>query len=185
MWRDSAFVYVDATSTNTTLDGVALEAGVNYLDDGSGGPVTDGLWARRTGTSFATYENGDVFETDSGSTTGDRETTGNLVTSVTLPVAGTYEIVAVFAKNSNRDIAARIGAAPTESDIFTASNSLNADQSADSPEIEFDSSYTNGRGGNAGASYLGQVTTTGPKQTLQISVNGYDSLAGTQDERGR
>ena len=180
------YSYIDASTSNTTLDGAPLVAtggGANFVNDGTGGASTDNLWTRRTGGSFVSFEEGDVFESDAGSTTGDREATGNLVTSITLPVAGTYEIVAVFAKNSNRDIAARIGAAPTESDIFTASNSLNADQSAASPEIEFDSSYTNGRGANAGAAYLGKVTTTGPSQTLQIFVNGYDSLAGTQDER--
>ena len=177
------YAYIDATTANTTLDGAPLVAGSNFLNNGSGGTSTDNIWARRLGSSFDTFENSDVFETDSGSVDGDREATGNLVTSVTLPVVGTYEFVAVFAKNSNRDIAARIGSAPTASHVFTASNSLNANQSVTTPEIEFDNSYTNGRGANAGAAELGQVTTTVPNQTVQIYINGRDSLPGAQDER--
>lgn len=179
------YTYIDATSSNTTLDGEALVDGEggNYLDDGSGGSSTDGLWARRVGASFATYENGDVFETDGGTTTGDRETTGNLVTSVTLPVAGTYQIVAVFAGNSGRDIAARIGSAPTSSYIYTIANAINSDQAAMPPEINFDSSYTNTRGALHRSAYLGQVTTTTDNETVEVYINGLNSLDGSQDER--
>ena len=180
------YTYIDANATNTTLDGVTLVGGVggNYLDDGTGGTSTDGLWALRFGSaSFDGYENGNVFETDAGSTTGDREGTGNLVTSVTLPVAGTYRIVAVFAGNSLRDIAARIGSAPTSSYIYTSSNAINSDQTAVPLEIDFDSGYMNGRGGNHRSAYLGQVTTTGDNETVEVYVNGLDGRPGTQDQR--
>ena len=162
---------------------MALEAGVNYVDDGTGGTAADGFWARRTGSSFSTYENGDVFECDAGSTTGDSEPTGNLVTSVTLPVAGTYQIVAVFAGNNSRDIAARIGSAPTSSYIYTSSNAINSDQTAVPLEIDFDSNYMNGRLANHRSAYLGQVTTTSDNETVEVYINGLDGRPGTLDQR--
>ena len=186
----AAYVYVDATTSNTTLDGATLVDGTNFTDEsGTGtGSTGDGLWTLRNGASFSTFEGGGAFESDGGSTTGsnpgDRESTGNLITSITLPTAGTYDIVAIFTRTNNRDIAARIGSAPTTSNVFTTSNAFDANQSIDPLEIVFDSSYGNTRGTNSGAAYLGQFTTTSDNETVEIYINGLESTTGsTVDER--
>jgi hypothetical protein len=177
-----AYTYVDATTSNTTLDGAALVHGTNVVADGSAGSSTDNFWTFRTGVTG--FQDSNYFESDNANVSGDRESTGNLVTTITLSAIGTYDIVAVFTRSSLRDIAARIGSAPTAGDIFTAGNALNADQALlPAPAIVFDSSYLNARGTNGGAAYLGQITTTGINQTVSIYINGFDSLAGTQDER--
>ena len=186
----AAYTYIDATPSNTTLNGTTLadrNAGGgtgNYFNQfnspNATGGTGDGDWAFR---NVSGYEDSNYFESDSGSTTGDREGTGNLVTTITLATIGTYDIVVIFAKNSLRDVAAKIGSAPSTGDIYTISNAFNADQSATSPEIVFDGSYDNGRGANHGAGYLAQITTTVPNQAVEIYINGLDSLAGTQDER--
>lgn len=177
----AAYTYVDATTSNTTLNGVALVAPTNFLDGTSSS--TDNLWSRRTGGSFDAFEGGDVWESDAGSSTGDRESTDPLITIIALPTAGTYDIVVLFNRGSNRDVAARIGSAPTVSNIFTTGNAFNADQSADPLAIEFDGSYANGRGSNMGAGYLGQVTTTSDNETIQVYINGLIATAATDDER--
>jgi autotransporter-associated beta strand protein len=185
------YTYVDATPANTTLNGAPLvdrNAGGgtgNYFNQfnapNAAGTGTDGFWAYRNLTGF---EGSSYFESDGANVSGDAENTAPLVTTVTLGAPGTYDIVVLFTRTSNRDIAAKIGSAPTSSDIFTTANAFNADQNlTPEPEIVFNSSYTNSRGTNTGAAYLGQVTTTTPGQTVHIYVNGLDSLAGTQDER--
>ena len=185
----AAYTYVDATTSNTTLDGAALVDGSNFTDEsGTGtGSTGDGLWTLRNGASFSTFEGGDAFESDGGSTTtgpGDKEATGNLITTITLATAGTYDIVAIFTRSNNRDIAAKIGAAPTASDIFTTANAFDANQSVDPLAIEFDGSYGNTRGTNSGAAYLMQVITTSDNETVQIYINGLESTSGsTVDER--
>jgi hypothetical protein len=176
-----AYTYVDATTSNTTLDGAALVHGTNVVADGSAGSSSDNLWTFRT--AVGGFQDSNYFESDNANVSGDREDTGNLVTTITLPAIGTYDVVAVFTRSNLRDIAARIGSAPTASDVFTTGNALNANQLADPLEIEFDNSYLNARGTNGGAAYLGQFTTTGINQTVSIYINGFNSLAGTQDER--
>ena len=180
----AAYTYVDATPSNTTLNGVALVHGTNVVNNGTAGSSSDNLWSYRTDLPAADPFEGDTFfESDNANVSGDRENTGNLVTTITLSAIGTYDIVAVFTRSSLRDIAARIGSAPTASDIFTTANAFNADQLADPLGIEFDSSYLNARGTNGGGGYLGQFTTTSINQTVSIYINGFNSLAGTQDER--
>ena len=175
------FTYVDATLTNTTLAGVALTLNppANY-DTVSNS--NDDLWSLRNVTGFE--GGGTFFESDTGSSTVDREDTEDLITSVTIPTAGTYRIVAIFNHGNNRDIAARIGSSPTQADIFDISNSLRVDQ-GDAPEIVFNSSYTNGRGDNAGAADLGTVTTTTDDEVIQIHINGLAATAADDSERTR
>jgi uncharacterized repeat protein (TIGR02543 family) len=187
----TAYTYVDATPANTTLNGATLvdrNAGGgtgNYFNQfnppNASGTGTDGFWAYRNTTGF---EGNSYFESDSANVVGDAENTPPLVTTLTMGTPGTYDIVVLFTRSSNRDIAAKIGSAPTSAEIFTTANALNADQNlTPEPQIVFDSSYTNSRGNNMGAAYLGQVTTTTPGEMVSIHVNGFDSLAGTQDER--
>ena len=176
------FTYVDATLENTTLAGAALtlDPPANYSLVASS---SDNLWRLRDDVSG--FEGGGTFfESDTGSSAGDSENTGDLVTSVTLPAAGTYRIVAIFNQGSNRDIAARVGSSPTQDDIFDDSNFLSVNQTA-APAIVFDSSYTNGRGSNAGAADLGTVTTTTDNEVIQIHVNGFASTAANDSERTR
>ena len=177
------YTYIDATPANTTLNGAALVAGTNYVNNGTSGSGTDGKWTYRTDTAFATYQGSTAFESDNASVAGDAENTLPLVTTITLPTVGTYEIVAAFATNTHRDISARTGAAPTTSDMFTVANALNANQALDPLQIEFDGSYSNARLGGVGAAPLGQFTTTVANQTLQIHVNGFASTTVTDDER--
>lgn len=176
-----AYTYVDATTANTTLDGAALVHGTNVVADGSAGSSSDNLWTFRTAVSG--FQDSNYFESDNANVSGDRETTGNLVTILTLPAIGTYEIVAIFTRSNSRDIAARVGSPPAAGDVFTTGNALDANQLADPLQIEFDGSYLNARGSSGGAAYLGQFTTTSVNQTVSIHINGFDSLAGTQDER--
>jgi autotransporter-associated beta strand protein len=188
----TTYTYVDATPANTTLNGAPLvdrntnPTSGNYHNEstGSAGTGTDGRWSYRTGSAFATFEGAACFESDGASVTGDAENTQPLVTTITPGAPGTFDVVALFTRQSNRDIAARTGSAPTASHIFTIANAWNADQNLlPEPQIVFDGSYTNSRGTNMGAAYLGQVTTTTAGQSVSIYVNGFDSLAGTQDER--
>jgi autotransporter-associated beta strand protein len=186
------YTYVDATPANTTLNGAPLvdrnanPTTGNYHNEstGSAGTGTDGRWAYRTSSAFASFEGAACFESDSANVSGDAENTPPLVTTITPGAPGTYDIVVLFSRNSNRDIAAKTGSAPATSDIFTTANAFNADQNlTPEPQIVFDASYSNSRGTNSGAAYLGQVTTTTAGQSVTIYVNGFDSLAGTQDER--
>lgn len=177
------YTYIDATPANTTLNGTALVAGSNYVNNGTSGSGTDGKWTYRTDTAFAAYQGGSAFESDNASAAGDAENTAPLITTIALPAIGTYEIVAVFATNSNRDIAARIGADPGPVDLFTASNAYNADQNLAPLQIEFDGSFSNARGSGVGAAYLGQFTATAANQTVRIHVNGLAGTPATEDER--
>jgi len=183
----SPFAYIDATPTNTTLNsdpvgfpaGVPLVADSNYIDDGSSGSGTDDFWTYRTDTAFSSFEGGTAFESDTGSSPGDGETTDDLITTINLPTAGTYEIVAVFTRASNRDIAARIGTSPDSGDLFNSANALDANQG----ELDFDGSFTNGRGGNSGVAYLGTVTTTADHTDVLVFVNGFASTPADDSER--
>jgi hypothetical protein len=186
-----AFAFVDATPLNTTLNsdpenspnGVPLVAGTNYIDDGTSGSGTDGFWTYRSDAAFATFEGGTAFETDNGTSLEDVETTEDLITTVNIPVAGTYDLVAVFTRNNNRDIAARLGESPDLGDISTVANALNTDQTVSPLEIEFGSSFTNSRLANSGASYLGTVTTTTANEEVRIFVNGFASTPADDSER--
>ena len=179
------YTYVDASPNNTTLNGNPIvvgptlgSGGVNVTDDGNASN-SDDAWTLR---EVAGFEDGNYFETDTGSNEIDSEDTPDLITSLTLPDAGTYELVVLFTASNNRDVAAKIGSSPSsnfaDGDIFRNDNSLNANQSATVPEIIFDSSYDNGRGSSAGAGYLGTVTTTSANETVDIYVNGHDADTG-------
>lgn len=182
LWA-APYTYVDATPTNTTLNGAALVHGTNVVNNGTTGSSTDNLWTYRTDSGAATFEGSSYFESDNASSSGDREATGNLVTTINPGAIGTYDVVVLFTRTANRDVAARIGSAPTTGDIFTISNALNADQAVGSPAIVFDASYGNTRGTNSGAAYLGQVTTTSAGQSISIYVNGLASTGTNDDER--
>ena len=146
----AAYTYVDATPKNTTLDGAALVAGTNYVVGiGTG---TDGLWSYRS--DITSFEGGTYFESDAGSGAGDREATRNLVTELTLPSPGSYELVALFTKANNRDVAAKLSTPPGARDIFTIANGGSA------TALLWDASYTGGRTTSAGAVALGTVVTT-------------------------
>lgn len=173
------FVYMDASTGNTTLSGAPIILGENVLN-GVSGTTGDGVWSLRTLDGF---EGNNYFESDGGSTSGDAESTPDLITTLTLPTAGTYELVIVFAKNNNRDIAAKSGSSPTATDIFTDANSLNANQATASPAIVFAAGYANGRGASHGAGKLGQVTTTAANQDVRIFVNGFSSTTTQTDQR--
>jgi hypothetical protein len=189
--RPGAFAYVDATPLNTTLNfdpenfpnGVPLEAGTNFINDGTGGNGADSLWTYRTDAAFATFENGTAFEIDNLSSAEDAEMTPDLITTISIPVPGTYDLVAVFTRISNRDIAARIGERPALGDIFSAPYALNTNQAADPLEISFDSSFANGRLANSGAAYLGTVTTSTANEDVRVFVNGPARTAAIDDER--
>ena len=181
------FTYVDATLENSTLNGATftLSSPANYTFNDSSG--SDGLWSLRTSPS--TFEGGTHFESDPGRPPlnggeNDFETLPDIITTLTLPTAGTYRIVVVFQSNSNRDIAARIGSSPSATDTFSNANSLNLDQDIASPDIIFDSSYTNGRTDNAGGADLGTVTTTIDNETIQIFINGF-AVTDDLDANGR
>lgn len=176
------YAYVDANPGNTTLDGAALVSPANYINDGTAGSPTDNKWTFRTDSGFATYEQGNAFESDTGNDGGgDRETTAPLVTTITLPTAATYEVVVVFAQNSGRDVAAKIGSAPPSADLFSSTHSLTVHQGAD-PQIVFDNSYANGRGANHGAGHLGRITTTAANQAVRILINGLARNTANDDD---
>ncbi len=182
------YTYIDATLENTTLAGAAFTLGppANY-ENGTTSTGGDGLWSFRTVTGYE--GGGTLFESDPGTPPlvggqNDYENTPDLVTTVTLPVAGTYRIVAVFDINSKRDIAARLGASPGTADIFTTANAIKANQGVTTPAIVFDASYTNARGANAGAANLGTVITTIANEVVAIHVNGLASTT-TLDIDGR
>lgn len=187
----SDFTYIDATPVNTTLNsdpanspgGVPLVAGSNYVNDGSGGSGNDNLWTYRTDASFSSFEGGTAFESDNGSSAGDRESTPDLITTVTFPTAGTYEVVAVFTRGNNRDIAAKIGMSPDSGDVFFNVNALDIGQGIANPGITFDNTFDNGRGENSGAAYLGTVTTTSDNEEVAIFINGLASTPITDSER--
>lgn len=85
-----AITYVDAELANTTIDGAAAQAGVNYSTSYS--DVTDDLWGWRTNL---TTVNGDgIWVTDGGEGAGedDRESTADLAVEITFPEAGVYDI---------------------------------------------------------------------------------------------
>ncbi len=183
MPASGSYSYVDATLENTTLAGapLTLEAPANYVEGSSSG--ADGLWSFRSTAGFE--GGGSYFECDSGAPPlagglNDHETTPDLITTLSLPTAGTYEIVVLFTRTSNRDVAARIGGSPTPADVFTASNSLNAGA------LLFNASYTNGRGSNAGAAPLDTVTTTADGESVAVHVNGLAAtdvlVAGRHDD---
>lgn len=182
------FTYIDATLTNTTLAGApfSLDPPANYSESAGS---SDNLWSYRALSSF---EGGFYFETDSGTPnegngeSNDRETTPDLITTITLPTAGSYEIVAIFSNNQGlRDIAARIGESPSNADLFNRDNSFNADQSLASPAIDFDSTYTNGRTNTASAAAVGIVTTTSDNEEVSVFINGLASTDEIDDERTR
>ena len=176
----AAYTYVDAKPGNTTLDGATLIAGTNCFAGTSAntGSGTDGLWTFRIDSAAATFEGGDYFETDNAATSGDAEATGNLVTAINLPVAGQYEIVALFSKNTNRDIAAKLASPPGAGNVFTTTNGGSA------AALTWDASYLSGRGSNAGAAALGTITTTVANQTVFVHLNGFKSITNsTIDER--
>ena len=183
------FTFVDADLSNTTLAGEALtlEEPANYVFDEA--ISTDNLWSSRLANGF---EGGAYFESDSGTPnvnngeSNDRESTQDLITTMTLPATGTYHIVAIFSNNSGRrDIAPNIGSSPGTSNLFNRDNSFNADQDADPLEIEFNSSYTNGRGSTASAANLGTITTTADNEEVSVFVNGLASSDAIDDERTR
>ena len=187
----AAYTYVDASPTNTTLNtdpvgtpaGAALVPGSNYVDDGTSGSGTDNLWTYRTDAGFSSFEGGTAFESDSGNSTGDQEATDDLITTINLPTAGTYEVVAVFTRASDRDIAAKIESSPQSENLFTFANALNADQNADPADINFTNSFTNSRGSNSGVAYLGSITTTSDNEDVRVFVNGLESTPGGDNER--
>ena len=170
----AAYTYVDATPKNTTLDGAALVAGTNYVVGiGTG---TDGLWSYRS--DITSFEGGTYFESDAGSGAGDLEATRNLVTELTLPSPGSYELVALFTKANNRDVAAKLSTPPGAQDIFTIANGGSA------TALLWDASYTGGRTTSAGAVALGTVVTTTANTKIYIYINGFESTVGvTDDER--
>lgn len=189
------YLYIDATPSNTTLNGASLvnrngnTTSGNYFaqvgtDTTTTGTATDGFWTLRNLTG---YESGNYFESDNISSSGDAESTAPLVTTINMPTAGTYEIIVIFARSNSRDIAARIDSAPGTGDVFTTSSPLtlnpNQTATADPLFVPFDGSYSNGRTSGSGAAYLGTVTTTVPNQAVQIYINGFVSISGTQDER--
>ena len=187
----ATYTYVDATPANTTLNtdpvgtpaGVPLVPGSNYIDDGSSGSGSDNLWTYRTDAGFSSFEGGTAFESDSGNSTGDQEATDDLITTINLPTAGTYEIVAVFTRASDRDIAAKVGSSPQSGNLFTFANALNADQNADPTDINFTNSFTNSRGANSGIAYLGSITTTSDNEDVRVFVNGLESTPAGDNER--
>ncbi len=187
----AAYTYVNADTSNTTLNGVTVilgdvTNGAN-VDDETARSGTDGYWSYRSNSG---YEGGDYWEQDGTSSNGiDPEATDDLVTTITLSTPGTYDIVVVFtAFTSSRDVAAKIGSSPSstigDGDIYTASNSLRADQSLAPKEIEFDpGTYDDSRSAH-GAGYLGQVTTTTSNESISIYINGYSSdPAGTNQNQ--
>ena len=183
------FTFIDADLSNTTLAGdpLTLEEPANYVSGVAGS--TDNLWSYRFANGF---EGGAYFESDSGTPnvdngeSNDRESTPDLITTITLPAAGSYQIVAIFSNNSGRrDIAANIGSSPGAGNVFNRDNSFNADQDAVPLEIEFTSSYTNGRGDTASAANLGTFTTTSANEEVSVFVNGLASTDEIDDERTR
>ena len=185
------FAYIDATPLNTTLNsdpenfpnGLPLEAGINFINDGTGGNGADSLWTYRTDAAFATFEGSAAFESDNRSAAEDAEMTADLITTISIPAPGTYDLLVLFTRNSNRDIAARIGESPTSEDIFSAPYALNTNQAADPLEISFDSSFANGRLNNSGAAYLGTVTTSTANEDVRVFVNGLARTVAIDDER--
>ncbi|MEP4078355.1 sialate O-acetylesterase [Haloferula sp.] len=180
------YTYVDATPANTTLNGDLIivgptlgSGGVNVTDNDNASN-SDDAWTLR---DFVGFEDDNYLETDTGSSAIDSENTPDLITNITLGAVGTYDLVVVFSKNSDRDVAAKIGSSPSstfaDGEIFREDNSFEADQSAATPEILFDGSYSNTRGTSAGAGYLGTVTTSTINETVSIYINGHDSETGT------
>ena len=81
-----SIVYVDADTANSTLEtSGALSLGVNYTASTGAGLGTDDLWHERT---LASVNGGSAWTAQAGGA----ETPERLVTQITLPEAGTYNI---------------------------------------------------------------------------------------------
>lgn len=187
--KPTPYKYIDATMGNTTLNGVGLSHPSNIIANNTMGPGNDNKWTWRT-DGTGQWEGGNVFECDNVSGTGDVENTAPLVTTINIPAIGTYEFVVIFSTENSRDIAVKHTSQPlvsTPGDLFTLSsqNTQNPDQALVPRELEFDSSYTNGRGSNAGAAYIGKITTITANQAVKIYVNGFSSTSASDDERTR
>ncbi|MGZ0654919.1 PEP-CTERM sorting domain-containing protein [Coraliomargarita sp. W4R72] len=87
----AAVTYIDATISNTTLNGASLVLGDNYTSSTNGGNESDNLWHLRTNLDT---NGADAWTTNA--TTGVKENPDQLVTSFTLPEAGQYEIFGYF-----------------------------------------------------------------------------------------
>lgn len=173
------YTFVDATpdtalvAGNTTLNGALID-GTNVTIDSSS--TTDGFWDYRGGTTGAPFTGGNMFESDGGKHIGDSEVTDPLITTITLGVAGTYNLLVVFDGASNRDVAAEIGSAPTTANNFTPSNSTIA-------TAYTWTGLTNTRTGSTYAGSLGNYVSTTDNETVSIYINGLSTTVSNIDQR--
>ena len=183
-----AITYVDAdnTSGNTTLNGAALDADVNYTLNTTRSD-SDGLWAYRTDR---TDVNGSgVWVTDGGSSDGlyDKEATDPLKVVFTLPEAGVlYDLYVIIMNNDSGngrwDIGARIG---DTGELI----GFNRDSEAMTPANaeDFDTAITLNTGGDRTMKVLiGQYLTTTADESVSVYVNGDDTWEiASLDQRTR
>ncbi len=89
---DSTIVFVDANVTNTTVNGAALQDGVNYADGSNS--ISDDLWGIRDRSSV---NGGYIWTTDAPASSIYAETTEPLVTTMTIDgPAGEYRVFGLF-----------------------------------------------------------------------------------------
>ncbi|MGZ0709659.1 PEP-CTERM sorting domain-containing protein [Coraliomargarita sp. W4R53] len=88
----AAVTYVDATISNTTLNGAPLVLNTNYTSSSGQGSVNDDQWHLRT--SLAT--NGADAWTINATASATKEDPLSLITTFTLPGPGQYEIFGYF-----------------------------------------------------------------------------------------
>lgn len=110
----SAITYVDATSSNTTLNGAALIAGTNYTTGTAEGAM-DNLWHLRSGVG-----NGSGVWTADELAEGTEDVTP-LVTTISFPKAGGYRLFAYIwdseGTGEDWDVAIRAGSSGHFSEI--------------------------------------------------------------------
>jgi hypothetical protein len=118
----AAVTYIDATTSNTTLDGTELVLGENYTSSALAGDSTDDLWHLRTSIDT---NGGDAWTINS--TTVTKEDPDQLVTTFTLTEAGQYEIFGYFWVGANGtadwEVEFELGNAAGTAVTYTAANS--------------------------------------------------------------
>ncbi len=179
-----AITYIDAELGNTTVDGEALAAGVNYSTSYS---TLEGLWGWRTNRTDV--NGGGIWVTDGGAGSGevDREETAPLKIDITLPETGVYDLYAVIMNNNGGsghwDVGARIG----ETGFFTTFNKYSEEMTQAVASDFVGSVKVSGSGDVTFKVRIGQYTARAANESVSIYINGLDGWDGQSglDQRTR
>ncbi len=184
----AAITYVDATTSNTTLSGTALNAGVNYTT-GAGQGAMDNLWHLRTGVG-----NGNGVWT-AGELTNGTENVTPLVTTISFPSAGGYSVFAYIWDSTDPgedwDARVRPGSASiyhkiqaSEAEAANPVRFTNAVVTSESPRqlIQIPLGVVVVTNGGTVQVYVDDDTTTGSRATWYDGV-GYEKVFGALGDR--